>query len=200
MDDGLGGNRPGAIGPGMLTLNNCSNYSFVGTASVCGGTLQLSDYTNDTMTGKIINAGSCFQRARRWCVQRDDQRERIGGAHWAGHANPDREQQLQRRHNDWPRQHAARSTTRSMRRGPMAGLWAMYSTRARWRSVASTTSRFRGTSAVAARWSNWATRVTRAASAHSYLPAAIRIAAARPSPPAHCKLATAVLPAVLRAM
>ena len=57
MDDGLGGTGLVQLGPGMLTLNNCSNYSFVGTASVCGGTLQLSDYTNDTMTGKIINAG-----------------------------------------------------------------------------------------------------------------------------------------------
>ncbi len=55
-DDGLGGTGLVKLGPAMLTLTDCSTYSFFGTTTISGGTLRLNDSTYQTITwGNVSN-------------------------------------------------------------------------------------------------------------------------------------------------
>ena len=46
-DDRSGGTGLVKSGPGMLTLTDCSNYSFAGATTISGGTLRLNDSTSE---------------------------------------------------------------------------------------------------------------------------------------------------------
>ena len=80
-DDGLGGTGLVKLGPAMLTLTDCSTYSFFGTTTISGGTLRLNDSTYQTMWGNVSNMATLVFNEPPLSVSDGDLRQRLQREH-----------------------------------------------------------------------------------------------------------------------